>query len=99
MGGIFLKRQHQPRAEVINDLGRDVANLFRILQRHYPQFLDVLKFQLTTRVEFDRLSKTDPDMRRANYGQCSHNACAAHGFLSKLPMLFGLALRSAFLLS
>jgi len=69
MGGIFFRRQTRPRAEVINDFGRDVANLFRILQRHYPQFLDTLKFQLTTRVEFERLVATDPttltDLERA----------------------------------
>jgi len=61
MGGIFLRRSARPRAEVINDLGRDVANLFRILQRHYPQFLDTLKFQITTRVEFNRLVDTNPE--------------------------------------
>jgi DNA adenine methylase len=61
MGGIFLRRTSRPKAEVINDAGRDVANLFRILQRHYPQFLDTLKFQLTTRVEFNRLVETNPD--------------------------------------
>lgn len=61
MGGIFLRRRTRPRAEAINDLGRDVANLFRILQRHYPQFLDCLKFQLTTRVEFERLVATRPE--------------------------------------
>jgi DNA adenine methylase len=61
MGGIFLRRRTRPRAEVINDRARDVANLFRILQRHYPQFLEVLRFQLTTRTEFDRLVATDPD--------------------------------------
>jgi DNA adenine methylase len=61
MGGIFLRRSKRPRSEVINDLGRDVSNLFRILQRHYPQFVDCLKFQLTTRVEFERLVSTRPD--------------------------------------
>lgn len=61
MGGIFLRRTSRPRAEVINDAGRDVANLFRILQRHYPQFLDTLRFQLTTRAEFYRLVDTNPD--------------------------------------
>lgn len=61
MGGIFLRRNVQIRAEVINDYGRDVANLFRILQRHYPQFLSVLRFQLTTRAEFYRLVDTNPD--------------------------------------
>jgi DNA adenine methylase len=69
MGGIFLRRSMQPRAEVINDYGRDVSNLFRILQRHYPQFLEVLRFQLTTRVEFIRLVETNPttltDLERA----------------------------------
>ncbi|MAS43370.1 MAG: DNA methyltransferase [Rhodobacteraceae bacterium] len=61
MGGVFLRRTARPRAEVINDRGQDIANLFRILQRHYPQFLDVLRFQLTTRVEFNRLVDTRPD--------------------------------------
>lgn len=61
MGGIFLRRSARPRAEVINDKGRDIANLFRILQRHYPQFLDTLRFQLTTRAEFNRLVDTNPD--------------------------------------
>jgi DNA adenine methylase len=61
MGGIFLRRSQRPRAEVINDYGRDIANLFRILQRHYPQFLEVLRFQLTTRTEFNRLVDTAPD--------------------------------------
>lgn len=61
MGGIFLRRRARPRAEVINDAGRDIANLFRILQRHYPQFLEILRFQLTVRSEFERLLATRPD--------------------------------------
>lgn len=61
MGGIFFRRTSRPRAEVVNDRGRDVANLFRILQRHYPQFLDTLRFQLTTRAEFNRLIETNPE--------------------------------------
>lgn len=61
MGGIFLRRSARPRAEVINDRSRELANLFRILQRHYPQFLDTLRFQLTTRAEFERLTATNPE--------------------------------------
>ena len=61
MGGIFLRRGVRPRSEVINDYGRDVSNLFRILQRHYPQFLEILRFQLTTRAEFLRLAETNPE--------------------------------------
>ncbi len=69
MGGVFLKRRQQPKAEVINDFSGDVANLFRILQRHYPQFMDTLRFQLSGRREFERLKATDPatltDLERA----------------------------------
>lgn len=61
MGGVFLRRRTRPSFEVINDWSIDVANLFRILREHYPQFMEVLRFQITTRAEFDRLSKVDPD--------------------------------------
>lgn len=61
MGGVFLRRDLRPKTEVINDLSKDVANLFRILQRHYPQFMDVLRFQLTTRADFNRLIDTPPE--------------------------------------
>lgn len=69
MGGIFLRRRSAPKAEVINDYSGDVANLFRILQRHYPQFMETLRWQLSGRREFDRLKATDPatltDLERA----------------------------------
>ena len=69
MGGIFLRRSMAPKMEAINDINGEVANLFRILQRHYPQFMDTLRFQVTSRREFERLSKTDPttltDLERA----------------------------------
>ena len=38
-----------------------MANLFRILQRHYVQFMDTIKFGITTRTEFERLIAVDPD--------------------------------------
>jgi DNA adenine methylase len=69
MGGVFFRRDRRPEAEVINDRNGDVVNLFRILQRHYAAFMDHLKFQLTSRREFERLSRTDPatltDLERA----------------------------------
>lgn len=61
MGGVFFRRNHRPKLEVINDINRDVVNLFRILQRHYQQFLDQLKFQTYSRAEFERLKATDPE--------------------------------------
>lgn len=69
MGGVFFRRKAAPPAEVINDRSGDVATLFRILQRHYPQFMDTLRFQLSGRREFDRLKASDPatltDLERA----------------------------------
>jgi len=69
MGGIFLRRGRKPRVEVINDWSEDVSTFFRILQRHYVAFLDMLRFQLTTRAGFERLLRVDPstqtDLERA----------------------------------
>lgn len=61
MGGIFLRRSQRPGLELINDRSRDIANFFLILREHFPQFLEVLRFQITTRTEFERLSGMDPD--------------------------------------
>lgn len=69
MGGVFFRRTTAPKSEVINDRNGEVVNLFRILQRHYPQFMDTLKFQITSRREFERLKACDPatltDLERA----------------------------------
>ncbi|NKC30218.1 DNA adenine methylase [Falsiroseomonas selenitidurans] len=61
MGGVFLRRPFRARAEVINDISTDVANLFRILQRHYVQLMDTLRWQVTSRAEFERLKAAAPD--------------------------------------
>ena len=53
----------------MNDWSEDVAPFFRILQRHYIAFLDMLRYQLTTRSNFERLMRIDPstqtDLERA----------------------------------
>lgn len=61
MGGVFLRRPTKPKAEVINEASRDVATFFRVLQRHYHAFLDMLRWQLSGRAEFERLNAQDPD--------------------------------------
>ena len=69
MGGVFLRRRRKAPAEVINDWSEDVATFFRILQRHYVAFLDMMRFQLTTRAGFEKLMRVDPstmtDLERA----------------------------------
>src|SRR3546814_2229278 len=49
MGGVFFRRRRRPKKEVINDISAEVVNLFRLLQRHYQQLLDVLKWQVCSR--------------------------------------------------
>ncbi|RIA44036.1 site-specific DNA-adenine methylase [Hephaestia caeni] len=69
MGGVFFRRTRRPKAEIINDISADVTTLFRILQRHYQPFLDMLKWRFASRAEFDRLLDVDPatctDLERA----------------------------------
>ena len=69
MGGVFFRRRRAPKAEIINDRSRDVATLFRIVQRHFVPFTEMIRWQLTSRAEFERLAKVDPatltDLERA----------------------------------
>jgi DNA adenine methylase len=83
MGGVFLRRRRAAEVEVINDISRDVATLFRVLQRHYAAFLDMLKWQLTTRADFDRLKATNPETltdleRAARFLYLQRTAYAGH---------------------
>ena len=61
MGGVFLRRPFKVRSEVINDISQDVATLFRVLQRHYVPLMDMLRWQITSRVEFERLTAATAD--------------------------------------
>lgn len=69
MGGVFFRRRSRPKKEVINDISADVVTLFRLLQRHFQQLLDVLKWQLCSRADFERLLAVEPttltDLERA----------------------------------
>lgn len=60
MGGVFLRRRFRPKLEVANDLNGEIVNLFRILQRHHQQLLDVMRFQIASRRDFERLRHTNP---------------------------------------
>jgi DNA adenine methylase len=69
MGGVFLRRPAPAPVEVINDLSGDVANLFRIVRRHYEPFVDAMRFLPASRDEFERQKRLDPsaltDIERA----------------------------------
>ena len=55
MGGVFFRRTQRPRLEAINDLSGDVVTLFRILQEHYPYFIDMLRWRTASRADFGRV--------------------------------------------
>jgi DNA adenine methylase len=61
MGGIFFRRGLRPKGEVINDISKDVVTLFRVLQRHYTPFTEMIRWQLASRAEFERLAATDAE--------------------------------------
>lgn len=69
LGGVFFRRRLRPQAEVINDYSRDIWTFFRILQDHYVAFIELIRFQISSRAEFDRLKTLDPanltDLQRA----------------------------------
>lgn len=69
MGGVFFKRARRPKVEAINDVNEDVITFFRILQRHREAFMDMLKWRVASRAEFERLCSVDPatltDLERA----------------------------------
>lgn len=60
MGGVFLRREKPAPVEVINDLSGDVANLFRVVRRHYEPFVDAMMFLPASREEFARQMRLDP---------------------------------------
>lgn len=69
MGGVFFRRTMRPGAEFVNDISGDVVTLMRILQRHYQEFLGMLRWRFASRREFERLLAVDPatctDLERA----------------------------------
>jgi DNA adenine methylase len=69
MGGVFLRRATPAPVEVINDVAGDVANLFRVIRRHYAPFVDELRWLIAGRAEFERQRALDPrlltDIERA----------------------------------
>lgn len=69
MAGVFFRRSRAPKTELLNDISRDVITFFRVLQNHYQALMDMLKWQLASCAEFERLMGQDPerltDLQRA----------------------------------
>ncbi len=61
LGGVFLRRTERARVEVINDLSDDVANLFRVAQRHPDALAAQMRFALHARAQWDELMRRPPE--------------------------------------
>lgn len=79
MGGVFLRRPRRAESEVINDWARDVATLFRVVQRHPGALFQEITWRVASRDEFARLAAMDPDTltdieRAARFCYLQYNA-------------------------
>ena len=79
MGGVFLRRDTRAESEAINDWSREVATLFRVVQRHSEALFAEMAWRVASRDEFARLVATDPETltdleRAARFCYLQYNA-------------------------
>lgn len=60
-GAWIMFRKPQSAVEVINDINREVVTLYRVIQKHLPEFIRYMQWVLVSRDEFLRLQKVAPD--------------------------------------
>lgn len=56
-----LFRKQESRAEVLNDINRNIVTLYRVIQNHLEEFIRYFKWALVSRDEFERLKSVEPD--------------------------------------
>ena len=62
MGAAHVFFHKEPaKVEVLNDINRDLSNLFRILQHHLEEFLRQFKWMLSSRDLFELLNAQNPE--------------------------------------
>lgn len=60
-GAWILFRKPESKAEIINDINKDVVTLYRVIQKHLPEFIRYSQWVLISRDEFNRLLQVNPD--------------------------------------
>jgi len=61
MGGVFLRRDHRPKSEILNDINGEIVNLFRVLRDHPDALAAAFDLCLASRAEYARLLGVPPD--------------------------------------
>lgn len=59
MGGILFRKEKPAKSEIINDYNYEVFTLFRVLQRHYDEFLRQLEYVNQSRNHFKYIKALD----------------------------------------
>lgn len=96
-----LFRKPESKVEVLNDINRDVANLYRCLQWHREELIRYLQWVLVSREDFERLKMTIPEsltdiQRAARFYYLQQNAFAGRitrlsfGYSAKTPSSFNI---------
>jgi len=57
---VLFKKEHS-RAEVINDINRDLVTLYRVVKNHLDEFVRYFRWILVARDEFERFKGENPD--------------------------------------
>ena len=56
-----LFRKEESKAEVLNDINREIVTFYRVVQHHLEEFIRYFKWVLVSRDEFERLKRVTPD--------------------------------------
>ncbi len=56
-----LFKKPESQVEIINDVSRDVTNLYRVIQHHLEEFVRQFKWLLVSRDEWQRLNSVPPE--------------------------------------
>lgn len=97
---IFFRKE-MARAEVINDINKDLITLYRVVKYHLEEFYRQLKWLLVSRDEFTRFIETPPDtltdiQRAARYYYLAKTSFGGHvtkqtfGYAPSSPPRFNL---------
>lgn len=58
---LFFMRPEAAKTEVLNDIDRQLINLYRVVQHHFDEFVRQFDWTLCSREVFTRLQATPPD--------------------------------------
>ena len=61
MGGVFLRRSSRPKSEILNDINKDISNLFRVVREHPEELYKQFRWHVSSRTEFARLVAVPPE--------------------------------------